>query len=260
MSKYYVYVAYGVEEEVLYVGKGSGERYRHCLFGGSTNPDINRYYFQNGEFGSITVNKDEHFETDEEALEHEKYLIKTLKPLFNTDHVEKEGKPLLRSLSVFEKISLGYVVDYRVIMKQYIEAKETGDEKTAEFIELHNPICKRHLSLVPPDKIKALKYRKKDVEVEYETKLKKDNKFYDVIEFLNYKEGDVISGKDVVAAIKDCYKKLEISGTVSSRTIREYYNVKDKFFCQNGKNCRGYQIVSKVGMEDLTKQQINNER
>lgn len=150
--------------------------------------------------------------------------------------------------------------DYRVIMKQYIEAKETGDTKTVEFIELHNPICKRHLSLVPPDKIKALKYRKKDVEVEYETKLKKDNKFYDVIEFLNYKEGDVISGKDVVAAIKECYKRLGISGTVSSRTIREYYNVKDKFFCQNGKNCRGYQIVSKVGMEDLTKQQINNER
>lgn len=258
MSKYYVYVAYGVEEEVLYVGKGSGERYRHCLFGGSTNPDINRYYFQNGEFGSITVKKVKYFETDEEALEHEKYLIKTLKPLFNTDHVEKEVKPLLRSLSIFEKISLGYVVDYRVIMKQYIEAIENEDTETVEFIELHSPVCKRHLSLVPPEKVKALKYRKKAVEAEYEVNMKKNSKFYEVLDFLNYKEGDIVTGKDVVASIKECYEKLGIAGTVSSRTIREYYNVKDKFFTKNGKNCRGYEVISKVGMQDLTEQQVNS--
>lgn len=255
--KFYVYAAYGVCDELLYIGMGTGERHRHCDSGISSNRGLNRYYFANGEEGSIRVEIIHRFSNRKDALDCEANEIYRLKPLFNVDFKDKNTrKPKIKN--PLDRLAAGLVVDYRVIMKQYIEAKETGDDKTAEFIELHNPVCKRHLSLVSSDKIKALKYRKKDVEVEYETKLKKDSKFYDVIEFLNYKEGDVISGKDVVAAIKECYKKLGISGTVSSRTIREYYNVKDKFFCQNGKNCRGYQIVSKVGMEDLTKQQINN--
>ena len=31
--KYYVYGAYGIDEELLYVGKGSGDRYKHCNSG-----------------------------------------------------------------------------------------------------------------------------------------------------------------------------------------------------------------------------------
>lgn len=30
--KYYVYHAYGLNGELLYVGKGSGDRYKHCNF------------------------------------------------------------------------------------------------------------------------------------------------------------------------------------------------------------------------------------
>lgn len=149
--------------------------------------------------------------------------------------------------------------DYRVIMKQYIEAIEGEDTETIEFIELHSPVCKRHLSLVPPEKVKALKYRKKAVEAEYEVILKKNSKFYEVLDFLNYKEGDIVTGKEVVASIRECYERLGIAGAVSSRTIREYYNVKDKFFTRNGKNCRGYEVISKIGMQDLTEQQVNSE-
>ena len=54
-KKYYVYCAYGINDEVLYIGKGSGNRYQHCSSGASANRDLNRYYFTNGEEGSITV-------------------------------------------------------------------------------------------------------------------------------------------------------------------------------------------------------------
>ena len=57
MSKYYVYAAYGLDGELLYVGKGSGERYKHCINGCSAVKDLNRYYFRNGEDGSIKVSK-----------------------------------------------------------------------------------------------------------------------------------------------------------------------------------------------------------
>ena len=48
-KKYYVYCAYGINDEVLYIGKGSGNRYQHCSSGASANRDLNRYYFSNGE-------------------------------------------------------------------------------------------------------------------------------------------------------------------------------------------------------------------
>ncbi len=41
MSKnYYVYCAYGVNNEILYIGKGSGTRYQHCNNGASANKDL----------------------------------------------------------------------------------------------------------------------------------------------------------------------------------------------------------------------------
>lgn len=43
-KKYYVYCAYGINNEVLYIGKGSGNRYQHCSSGASANRDLNRYY------------------------------------------------------------------------------------------------------------------------------------------------------------------------------------------------------------------------
>ena len=50
-----VYIAYGGNNEVLYVGQGNIGRHKHCLSGISHNKDLNRYYFNNGEDSSMTV-------------------------------------------------------------------------------------------------------------------------------------------------------------------------------------------------------------
>lgn len=172
--------------------------------------------------------------------------------LYKTNIVTDAFQPLG---GVYKSV-VNKVGDYRLIMRQYLTAHEVGDKETINFIDLHSPICKRHLGLVSADKIKALKFRKKDIELEYETNLRKGNMFFDVIKDLNYKEGDIVSGKDVVIAIKNSYEKLGITGKVSSRTIKEYYNVKDKYFCVDGKNCRGYQVVSIVGMNQLANHMV----
>ena len=46
-----VYIAYGENNEVLYVGQGNTGRHKHCLSGTSHNRDLNKYYFNNGEDG-----------------------------------------------------------------------------------------------------------------------------------------------------------------------------------------------------------------
>ena len=71
VKKYYVYHAYSKFGELLYVGKGTGDRWKHCLSGASNNKNINRYYFMNGENGSIEVRIVRYFDNSEDALHSE---------------------------------------------------------------------------------------------------------------------------------------------------------------------------------------------
>lgn len=58
--KYYVYHAYGLNGELLYVGKGSGDRYKHCNSGVSHCFELNRYFFEYGA-DSIHVEIEKYF-------------------------------------------------------------------------------------------------------------------------------------------------------------------------------------------------------
>ena len=78
-----VYIAYGGNNEVLYVGQGNIGRHKHCLSGTSHNKDLNRYYFNNGEDFSMTVEVVHSCLSESEAKAKECEYIKTLKPLFN---------------------------------------------------------------------------------------------------------------------------------------------------------------------------------
>ena len=56
-KEYYVYGAYGIHGELLYLGYGKGDRHKHCNNGMSSNKGLNRYYFANGEGACIKVEK-----------------------------------------------------------------------------------------------------------------------------------------------------------------------------------------------------------
>ena len=82
-SKYYVYIAYGVEEEVLYVGKGIGDRYKHCDSGISSNYLLNRHHFNSSYNGGMIVDIVRTFDNDIDAIIYEKELIFKLDSLYN---------------------------------------------------------------------------------------------------------------------------------------------------------------------------------
>ena len=101
-----VYVAKGVNGEILYVGQGNQGRNVHCFSGCSHNKRLNRYYFQNGEDSCITTEVLHECETLEEALMVEEVKIKELNPLFN--RVKNPNKQ-------------GYNENFRDIAKEYYE-------------------------------------------------------------------------------------------------------------------------------------------
>ena len=45
IDKYYVYKV-TVEDEIIYVGKGKGDRYKHATSGKSHNFKLNKFYFE----------------------------------------------------------------------------------------------------------------------------------------------------------------------------------------------------------------------
>ena len=79
--KYYVYKVF-LKDEVIYVGKGQGDRSKHVLSGKSHNVKLNEYYFKHKLLGEMLpfVKKVKYFEEECEALQYETYLIRDLLP------------------------------------------------------------------------------------------------------------------------------------------------------------------------------------
>ena len=169
--------------------------------------------------------------------------------LYKTNIVDDAFQPLG---GVYKSV-VNKIGDYKVMMKQYIKAINENDQDTIDFIDLHVPICKRHLSVLSQDRMHTLRYRKKDIEIEYDYLVRKQGDFYKILNKMNLKSGDYITGADFVIRLTDVYRKLGIDTKVTTRMIHQYYNVKDKFLVIDGKNTRGYKITSIVGENELTK-------
>lgn len=81
-GKYYVYTA-TLDGEVLYVGKGKKDRYRHVNTGISHVLELNRLFFEGAKVVA-GIYKDNL--TEDEALSLESMLIQEIKPRLNTVH------------------------------------------------------------------------------------------------------------------------------------------------------------------------------
>ena len=125
-----VYIAYGENNEVLYVGQGNTGRHKHCLSGTSHNRDLNRYYFNNGEDSSMTVEVVHSCLSDAEAKAKEYEYIKTLKPLFNVVGV-----------SECSCLSADDVVKYENLIQYYLN-KEIPDWTVEHHLKVTKKLIK----------------------------------------------------------------------------------------------------------------------
>lgn len=248
MSKHYVYIAYGVEEEVLYVGKGKGGRYLHCLHGGSSNPNINRYYFQNGEEGSISVSKVKYFETDEEALEYEKHLIETLKPPFNVDFVESNQRNNFHTtLTPLEKLYYGFSTDFIEVLKEYIKALEDGDIDTILLVDQRSSVYKNFVEVLGVERIKSLGMNKTKLTHAYNLAIKfSDNNLEIKSRLSGLRIGKRYASSEIVKVLQECYDDLEIDRKAVSSDIKNYFVVSKVQVTSevDGKRKQGYKIIS----------------
>ncbi len=77
---YYVYIVF-VEGEPKYVGKGTGDRYKHAVSGASSVPELNRDFFNNLHIEVRILHGDRTL-TEEKAFRYEKDVIGSLIGIF----------------------------------------------------------------------------------------------------------------------------------------------------------------------------------
>lgn len=84
MDSYYVYTV-SMGEEIIYVGKGKDDRFKHALSGKSHNLKLNKFYFEHLLLSKPlpVVEIVEYFPTEIKALRHEKFLISEYLPECN---------------------------------------------------------------------------------------------------------------------------------------------------------------------------------
>lgn len=82
-NKFYVYRVLH-KDEVIYVGKGRGNRYQHVLSGASHNKYLNELYYKcKSESTPLPEVILECCESEQESVDREHHLIYTLKPRYN---------------------------------------------------------------------------------------------------------------------------------------------------------------------------------
>ena len=220
-----VYIAFGKNCEVLYVGQGNIGRSSHCVSGASHNRFLNSYLFENGN-ESITVKIYRIVETKQEAEGLEKYLINKLAPKFNVQSVGTtrlsfayEARVLFDAVSCGDTTTEALVYSKVLILKQYVDTLGFGILKTTGYQE---------------SKIK----RKYEEHVRQEASTTKE----DIINYLKLEVGGRYTSKQLKDLFCACFKSLGINQTGKASCVSDYYAVSRS----NINGCRGYKIISKL--------------
>ena len=188
MSKeYYVYGAYGIHGELLYIGYGKGDRYKHCNNGMSSNKGLNRYYFLNGEDDCIKVEKLFENLSIDDAIHLETLCINHLSPSCNVR---------------------GTVRDFQTVAKEYYEAYLTNDADKMQSLTDENLEFKDILNVIGIESIKATSFHK--------TKCK--GKCDKIINVLYYEQKEKECLKSIRLKVGDFYTTLNLKSWLRLHT------------------------------------------
>lgn len=229
-----VYTAYGKDNEVLYVGQGNIGRHKHCLNGTSHNKDLNRYYFNNGEDGSIRVEILHTNITQDVAIEIEMELINKLKPLFN-GIIPNGNAKILKEKPKF--------IPYQKTIQEYIVAMQNGDTDKICEIDKLSPEYKAHYNLIGAKKLKALNYKPSKVKELYACIILKIKYAQDIRDEMGLEVGGVYSAQHIKKLLRVSFKKHLINETVKLSSIEFFYDVKYTQMRLNGKQTQAVKIL-----------------
>lgn len=215
-----VYIAYGLDNEVLYVGQGNIGRNSHCYSGISHNKHLNRYYFLNGDGDCIKTEIYKYVMCETEARNIEKELIENLSPLYN---IEKQIKPESSMFNSFSSVSRMY---YDTVMnKDNIEDAESKltelKDSNKDFKEIIEVIGIEGIKNTFFNKTKATDKVNKIKSVEAVSKSKQT-----IMEYTGISKGDFLTYPQIKSILQDAFDKVGLNSKAKATDIKSIFNVK----------------------------------
>ena len=207
-KEYYVYGAYGIHGELLYIGYGKGDRHKHCNNGMSSNKGLNRYYFLNGEGDCIKVEKLFENLSIDDATHLETLCINHLSPSCNVR---------------------GTVRDFQTVAKEYYDAYLISDNDKMQSLIDESLDFSEILNIIGIEPIKATSFHKtkcKDKCDKIINAVKYEQKKRESLKAIKLKTGDFYNYAELKIMVKTAYEKFNIPLTAKATDIKQAFNVK----------------------------------
>lgn len=222
-----VYMAYSKGGKLLYVGQGVIGRNRHCLFGTSHNKGLNRYYFLNGEDGSIKTKIFSYFSCDDLAVEVELHLIKTLKPMCNSNHLPVEEKR--KTTASFKWCAEEYYNKQTELDTTVYPKEKERLEKEMRHLKTLNKDFKKIVDTLGIKEIRKTGNHITKSRAIYNIQVGINpiaKKKLSACKKLKLKQGDFITYSELKERIQQSYNKANLDVIAKATDIKELFNVK----------------------------------
>jgi hypothetical protein len=148
------------------------------------------------------------------------------------------------SITGLSKLNFGEKPNFQEICQEYVTLSESPFSIGLETIEKEYPIIKQAYEILGAEKMKALEFRKKDLQNELIKLNKERGNGWKVVESLNYKVGDWIPLDKIKQDLSSVYNNLEIPTTATATQVQKYYEVKELKRRFGDKTVKGYKIIN----------------
>lgn len=190
---------------------------------------------------------------NEYAFKYERQVYKTIHWDYCTSNLNSGENSLDRNENLYRvnndnlitvsdttRLLVDTVVDYKRLMKLYIEALDKRDLPTIELIEDKSPIHKHHMEVAGKDKILSLSCNKTKVTQYVKDAEKLDSQYYDIKSKLSLKKGKRYTRKEIKERLQKAYDALGIKQKAQASDIEKFFTVRD---CYVERVHRGYEIL-----------------
>ena len=194
------------------------------------------------------------------AKQNELYSFRTL---HQTYYVREGDKPIKREIvnntltynwipdskdvdfKGINKLKLNGTPNFIEVCKEYCENDNlTDSERSAILVQY--PVISEAINLIGREKMKALRYRRKDIEEELIRQNKTASLQLKVVKLLNLKTGMWISADEAKERLQEIYTSLGITQKATATHLKTWYDLKPKKIWNSDlkKAVRGYLIIT----------------
>jgi hypothetical protein len=126
------------------------------------------------------------------------------------------------------KIKLGAKVSFKELCVDYISSSNNGETFPLHVISRKEPLIRKAFNTIGKDKMKALGYRKKDIQEALIVASKVDTNDFKIVKLLGLRVGEWISKSDAKNRLQKVYNQLQISSKAKASDLNAWYTLKPK--------------------------------